>query len=46
MPTVDAYKNESGYYIRAWTSDLGNINYKLHDGGDKIIEVVGLSDWG
>lgn len=44
MPTLNAYKNDSGYYIRAWTSELGNINYKLHHGGNKIIDEIGLSD--
>lgn len=44
MPTLNAYKNDSGYFIRAWTSDLGNINYKLHRGGNQIIDEIGLSD--
>lgn len=44
MPTINAYKHDRGYYIRAWTSELGNINYKLRSGGNKIIEEYGLDD--
>jgi len=40
MPTLNPYKNNPEYYIRAWTSNLGNINYKLHPEGWKIID-----DW-
>lgn len=38
MPTLNAYNNDPGYYIRAWTSNLGNINYKLKPAGWGIIE--------
>ena len=41
MPTLNPYANDPGYYIRAWTSDLGNINYKLKPQGWNII-----NDWG
>jgi len=44
MPTINAYKHDPGYYIRAWTSDLGNINYKLRSRGNTIIERFGLED--
>jgi len=40
MPTLNPYKNDPGYYIRAWTSDLGNINYQLKPQGWQIID-----DW-
>lgn len=40
MPTLNPYANDPGYYIRAWTSSLGNINYKLKPDGWKIID-----DW-
>ncbi len=37
-------QNDPGYFIRAWTSDLGNINYKLRSRGNAIIERFGLVD--
>ncbi|MFD1570189.1 hypothetical protein [Halorubrum laminariae] len=40
MPTINSYKNDPGYYIRAWTSELGNINYQLKPQGWDII-----NDW-
>lgn len=41
MPTLNPYTNDPGYYIRAWTSDIGNITYKLKPQGWNIID-----DWG
>lgn len=44
MPTLNAYKNDPGYYIRAWTPDQGNINYKLYSDGNRIVEGYDLRD--
>lgn len=38
MPTFNEYQNDPGYYIRAWTPDAGNINYKIREEGYPIIE--------
>lgn len=44
MPTINEYKNEDGYYIRAHTSDAGNINYKIRNEGHPAIWKHGLRD--
>ncbi|MFC7095689.1 hypothetical protein [Halobaculum marinum] len=38
MATLNAYSNDPGYYIRAWTSDLRNFNYKIRSEGWDIID--------
>ncbi|WP_049996416.1 hypothetical protein [Halococcus sediminicola] len=43
MPIFKQYKHDSGYYIRAWTPETGNINYKIKREGDPIVEGYGLS---
>ncbi|OYR84718.1 hypothetical protein DJ71_08540 [Halorubrum sp. E3] len=40
MPTLNSYADDPGYFIRAWTPELSNINYKLKPSGWKIID-----DW-
>lgn len=42
MPTFNEYQDNSGYFIRAWTPDTGNINYKIRDEGNPIVEDYGL----
>ena len=42
MPTFNCYKNKPGYYIRAWTPETGNINYKIRREGNPIVEDYGL----
>jgi hypothetical protein len=42
MPTFNQLKDKSGYYIRAWTPDTGNITYKLKSEADPIISGYGL----
>ena len=42
MPTFNQLKDKSGYYIRAWTPDTGNITYKLKSEADPIIKGYGL----
>jgi hypothetical protein len=43
MPTFNKYQNNPGYYIRAWTSDIGNITYKIKQEGYPIVEQYGLT---
>jgi len=42
VPTFNEYQNDFGYYIRAWTPETGNINYKLRREGNPIVEDYGL----
>lgn len=44
MPTFNEYKNERGYYIRAWTPGTGNINYKIRREGAPIVNNYDISD--
>jgi hypothetical protein len=44
MPTINEYKHDPGYFIRAWTPDTSNINYKIRQAGNAIVEEYGLSD--
>lgn len=44
MPTFNKYKNKLGYFIRAWTPETGNINYKIRKEGNPIVEDFGLKD--
>lgn len=44
MPTINEYKNDSGYFIRAWTPDTSNITYKIRRTGNAIVEEYGLGD--
>jgi hypothetical protein len=40
MPTLQRYKNEPGFYIRAMTSDAGNITYQVSKtAGEKITDL-------
>jgi len=43
MPTFNEYQNDPGYYIRAWTPNTGNINYKIREEGYPIVEDYDLS---
>lgn len=43
MPTFNEYQNDSGYYIRAWTPNTGNINYKIRHEGGPIVEDYDLT---
>lgn len=44
MPTINKYENDEGYYIRAWTSDAGNITYKIRNEGRPVVWKHGLRD--
>lgn len=44
MPTINEYNNQNGYYIRAHTSDAGNITYKIRDEGRPVVWKHGLRD--
>jgi hypothetical protein len=43
MPIFNEYQNDPGYYIRAWTPNTGNINYKIREEGYPIVEDYDLS---
>jgi hypothetical protein len=38
VPTLNKYANDPGYYIRAWTRELGNFNYKINPEGWSLVE--------
>jgi hypothetical protein len=40
VPTLNKYANDSGYYIRAWTRELGNFNYKIKPDGWNLVEDI------
>lgn len=44
MPTLNKYKNEPGYFIRAWAPETGNITYQIRREGNPIVEDYGLHD--
>ena len=44
MPSFNEYKNESGYFIRAWTPETENITYQILTEANPIIEDYGLED--
>jgi hypothetical protein len=44
MPTLNEYKNEPGYFIRAWTPETENITYQIRREGTPIVEDYGLKD--
>lgn len=44
MPTINKYKNEPGYFIRAWTPETENITYQIRREGNSIVEDYGLKD--
>jgi hypothetical protein len=43
VPTLNQYKDNTGYYIRAWTTDIGNITYKLKSESNSIIKDCGFN---
>lgn len=44
MPSFNEYKNESGYFIRAWTPETENITYQILTEGNPIIKDYGVED--